>query len=308
MSTLRTVTVFAPASIGNVGPGFDVLGLAVEGLGDTITATITDGPTELVGISGRDATLVPNETEKNVACIAARALLQKLKETRGVRLTLEKGLPLSGGLGGSAASSVAGALAAASVFDCEVTIQTLLEAALEGEASVSGRHLDNIAPCLLGGLTLVRSQEPPDVISLTIKDDWWLALCTPKVRLETKAARALLPSLWERQKWVQQMANTAALVHAFAQGDEGLVRRALDDGFAEPARASLIPGFYEVKNAALSSGAFGCSISGAGPTVFALCPNQERASSVLQAMQAAFGVVESSGHVGRISKKGARVV
>jgi homoserine kinase len=306
--TTKRITVFAPASIGNVGPGFDVLGLAVDGLGDTITAEPTDGSIEIGEITGRDATLVPTDPEKNAACIAAKALLASIHEPRGVRLYIHKGLPLSGGLGGSAASSVAGALAAAAVFGHDVPRQTLTDAALAGEQAVAGRHLDNIAPCLWGGFTLVRSHEPPDIVSLSVRNDWWLALCTPKMRLETKAARAVLPAMWERHKWVQQMANTGALVHAFAQGDEDLARRSLQDDFAEPARAPLIPGFHHVKRAALEHGAFGCSISGAGPTIFAMCAHQEMAETVVQAMQKAFGAVGATAHVGRIDRQGARIL
>lgn len=308
MSPLQKATVFAPASIGNVGPGFDVLGLAVDGLGDTITAEPTDGAIEIAAITGRDAELVPTNPEKNAACIAAKALLTNIGEKRGVRLFIHKGLPLSGGMGGSAASSVAGALAAAAIFAPDVPRQTLTDAALAGEQAVAGRHLDNIAPCIWGGFTLVRSHDPADIVALSVHSDWWLALCTPRMRLETKTARAVLPGTWERAKWVQQMANTSAMVHAFAQGDEELLRRALHDDFAEPARAPLIAGFYDVKNAALASGALGCSISGAGPTVFAICARQEIAEVVAQAMSKSFGAVESTNHVGRIDRRGARIL
>jgi homoserine kinase len=298
-------TIFSPATIGNVGPGFDVLGLAIEGLGDTINAEPTDGPFEIIEVTGRDAELIPKDPEKNAASIAARALLQQVNDPRGLRIWLNKGLPISGGLGGSAASSVAGALAAAEVYGHKVSLRTLLDAALAGESAVSGRHLDNIAPCILGGFTLVLTQEPPEVIALPIHSDWWIAVCTPNVKIETRAARAVLPLQWERSGWVQQMANTAALVHAFAIGDEDLVRRSLDDVYAEPRRAPLIPNFFAVKQAALSNGAFGCSISGAGATVFALCPNPAEAERCLTAMQKAFDTVASVGHIGRIARKGA---
>lgn len=306
--TIERATVFAPATVGNVGPGFDILGLAVEGLGDTVTAEVTDGPCTLVEITGRDSALVPREEDKNAAVIAARAILSQVGEERGVRLWLHKGLPLSGGLGGSAASSVGGALAASLALGYRVPLSQLLKAALEGEAAVAGHHLDNIAPCILGGLTLVRSADPPDIVQLTIQRDWWVALCTPEVRIETRAAREILPTTWERSDWLQQMANTAALVHAFATGDSDLVRRSLHDGYAEPRRASLIPRFAEVKAAALKAGAMGCSISGAGPTIFALCRYQDVAQNCLAAMQDAFGDIPSTGHVGPIARKGARLL
>lgn len=308
MSTAKRVQVFAPASVGNVGPGFDVLGFAVEGLGDTITAEPTDGPIEIAEITGRDAALVPTNPEKNVATIAAKAFLQSIQESRGVRLSIHKGLPLSGGLGGSAASSVAGALAAAAVFGHDLSRLALTDAALAGEQAVAGRHVDNIAPCVWGGFTLVRANDPPDIVALEVRGDWWFALCTPHMHLETKTSRSVLPASLDRAQWVQQMANTSALVHAFAAGDRDLVRRSMHDHFAEPARAPLIPGFYDVKHAAFENGAVGCSISGAGPTIFAMCEDQRTAENALQAMIKAFGAMESTGHVGRIDRQGARVL
>jgi homoserine kinase len=299
--------IFAPATIGNVGPGFDVLGLAIDGLGDIITATPTEKEFFLDSVSGRDASLVPLDTTKNVVSIAAKAYLENKKDSRGLRLSIEKSLPISGGLGGSAASSVAGALAAAAVYGYALDHDEIFEAALVGEAAVSGRHLDNIAPCVLGGLTLVRSQDPFDVISIPVRADWWVAVCTPNIKVETKAARAVLPPASERREWIQQMANTAALVHAFSLGDAALLSRALQDVFAEPRRASLIPGFYDAKKAALDAGALACSISGAGPTLFAICESQARALSCLTEIRRVFGDA-SSGHVGEIAKQGARVL
>jgi homoserine kinase len=210
-------------------------------------------------------------------------------------------------MGGSAASAVAGALAAklASVGDAPVDESWILEAALAGEAAVAGRHLDNIAPCLLGGLTIVRSVDPPQVVRVPVKSDWWLALVTPNVRVETRAARALLPKTWEQSEWVQQMANTAALVWAFASGDASLARSSLEDRYAEPRRASLIPHFAEVKAAALAAGALGCSLSGSGPTVFALTETRKIAQACAQSMTAAFAEVAGTAHVGAISMKGA---
>lgn len=300
---------FAPATIGNVGPGFDVLGLAVEGLGDRVTVELVDaGADEVVEVTGRDAGLVPREAARNAAAIAARAMLDRLGASKSARIWIEKGLPLAGGLGGSAASSVAGALAAklAAAGDASVPELWILEAALAGEAAVAGRHLDNIAPCIYGGLTLVRSVEPPDIVKIPVPADWWLALVTPAVRVETKAARAILPKAWEQAEWVQQMANTASLAWAFASSDAALVRRSLDDRYAEPRRASLIPRFAEVKAAALAAGALGCSISGSGPTVFALAETKTLAQACAAGMQKAFGEIASTAHVGAISRSGAR--
>jgi homoserine kinase len=182
----------------------------------------------------------------------------------------------------------------------------VLSAALEGEAAVAGRHLDHIAPSALGGLALSRGIDPIDVVRLPVAADWWVALVTPRVRIQTREARALLPEQLERGEWIRQMANTVAVAHAFASGDGELLRRALDDRFAEPRRAQLIPRFYAVKEAALDSGAFGCSISGSGPTLFAIAEHEAGARVCSAAMQAAFGETQSMAHVGAIAREGVR--
>ncbi len=302
------VTVFAPACVGNVGPGFDVLGLALEGLGDTVTLELVDGPTEVVEVTGEDAAAVPREAERNAAAIAAAAVLHRTGDGRGARLRLRKGVPVAAGLGGSAASSVAGALAAFLALGRDPHPGEVMTAALEGETAVAGRHLDNIAGCVLGGLVLVRATEPPDAVRVPLARPVWVALCTPAARLETRAARAVLPAQWGREDWVQQMANTAGLLFGLSTGDFALVGRALDDRFAEPRRAPLVPRFAEMKSAALDAGALGASISGAGPTVFALAADRGTAECCAQAMGRARGPGEGATHVVAVAEKGARRV
>jgi len=305
-------TVFAPGSVGNVGPGFDVLGLAVGGLGDTVTVELSDESRVIV--RGRDAELIPTDPAKNAASIAANAMLRKCRtgfspsRPRGPRdglkpvlhciVTLDKGLPMSGGIGGSAASSVAGAYAAALACGVTPSHDDVILAALEGEEFVSGRHLDNIAPITLGGLVLSRSIEPLDVIKLPTPP-WSVVLARPNARVETKKARAILPKQWDL--WPQQMANTAALIHAFATADGALARRALEDLYAEPRRAALIPRFDDIKRAALDAGAFGCSISGSGPTIFALTDDPEKCA-------AAMNIGDCEVRIAEIDHQGARPV
>jgi homoserine kinase len=318
---LATATAFAPGSIGNVGPGFDVLGLAVDGIGDTVTVELLGGGGEsrVAAVTGRDAALVPRAVELNCAALAARALLRRRGLPDAVAVTLHKGLALAGGMGGSAASSVAGACAAhlaataaaggapaAGGVAAGELARELMAAALAGEEVVSGRHLDNIAPQVLGGLALSRSVDPIDAVRLPVAEGWWVALVTPAVRIETKAARALLPEALPRREWVQQMANTVALAHALATADGALLGRALDDRHAEPIRGPLIPRFAAVKAAALSAGASGCSISGSGPTVFALALGEEAARRAAAAMQAAFGELDTAVHVGTVARTGVR--
>jgi homoserine kinase len=300
-------TVFAPGSIGNVGPGFDVLGLAVDGLGDRVTVELSSGPEVPVRVRGIDAAMIPTDPAKNAAAIAANAMLRHYGRSRSAVVSIDKGLPVSGGMGGSAASSVAGAYAAALASGDPATNEEIMTAALEGEMFVSGRHLDNIAPITLGGLVLSRSIDPIDAIPLPVPPGWSVALITPNVRIETKQARAILPEQWDRVSWVQQMANTAALIAAFISGDGALARRALDDHYAEPRRAPRIPHFADVKRAALDAGAFGCSISGSGPTIFAIV-NGDTAERCLAAMRRAMRDVECQARVAAIARRGAHPV
>lgn len=295
-------TVYVPGSIGNVGPGFDVLGLAFESPGDQVTVRLTDGAAEVESVTGRDAALVPLDPAKNVAAIAATAWLRAAGIGQRPIVSIKKGLPLAGGMGGSAASSVGGALAAARAAGASPSPREIMAAALEGEASASGRHLDNIVPSLLGGLGLVLSVDPIEAFSIPVTADWDVVLVRPHVRIETKAARAILPEQWDRRSWIQQMANTAALAHAFATGDGELLRHSLHDLYAEPLRAPLIPGFVEAKQAALATGALGCSISGSGPTIFAITAGgaRECAAAMVAALSA-----ECDVHITRIASQGA---
>ncbi len=301
---MTRATVFAPGSVGNVGPGFDILGLAIDGAGDTVTVEL--GKSGPVIVRGRDAELVPTDAAKNAAAIAANAMLKKRRQAAALQITIDKGLPVSGGVGGSAAVSFAGGMAAALAIGANVSKEDIMTAALEGEMFVSGRHLDNIAPITLGGLVLSRSIDPIDAIPLKVPEKWSVALITPRVRIETKQARAILPQQWD-STWIQQMANTAALIAAFASGDGPLARRALDDLYAEPRRAPMIPHFGEVKRAALDAGAFGCSISGSGPTIFAMV-DPSTSKDCLDAMRRAMGEVESESRIAAIARTGAHAV
>jgi homoserine kinase len=297
-------TVFAPGSIGNVGPGFDVLGLAVDGIGDRVTVELADGPARVAEVTGRDADLVPRDPARNVASIAAAAWLRDAGIAKQTVVSIQKGLPLAGGLGGSAASSVGGALAACLAAGQRADQNAIIAAALEGESAVAGRHLDNIGACVTGGLALCRSVDPIDVIGIPIAAPWSVVLLSPRVRIETKQSRSILPRTLENALWIQQMANTSALVHAFATGDAELLRRSLDDRFAEPVRAPLIPNFFEVKKAALGAGALGCSISGGGPTIFAVVT--EGAHACAAAMKAAMLDIDSDVQIAPIASEGAR--
>lgn len=288
MSAPRMVRTYAPGSIGNVGPGLDVLGLAVAGAGDTLEAERTDDGVIIVEAAGHPE--LPTDPARHTSALAAAAVLRLAGASHvGLRLRLTKGLPLSGGQGGSAASGVVGAVAANELLGRPLDVAALITACLEAEATVAGRHADNIAPSLMGGFVLVRALDPvPDCIRLPLPDGLTIVLAHPAQRLATREARGVLPREIPLGVALAQAGNIAAMVAAAASGDLALLSRALDDRIAEPARAPLVPGFPSAKRAALTAGALGSSISGAGPTAFALCADAQIGARVGEAMQAAY--------------------
>ncbi len=309
-----SVRVFAPATVANFGPGFDVLGLAVDGLGDHVAASRIDGEPgcELVDITG-DGGRLPRSPELNTASVAAASVAKRL----GIRvaLTLEKGLPLASGMGSSAASSVAGAFAAAVLggFGAEDDKAILLGDTLAGEKVASGAaHADNVGPSLMGGAILIDSPhaDPPLFSRLPIPERLWLSLAMPKLELKTSEARAALPNSIALNSAVTAWARLSGLVAAFYRSDLRLLGRCLVDDIVEPVRGRLINGFEAVKAAALETGALACSISGAGPTLFAVSDSQSCADSVAKAMTNAWANVgvDAAAHVCRPDLRGARVV
>ncbi len=305
---LASVRAFAPGGIGNIGPGLDILGCALTGPGDAVTATRVDAPGIRVDEPGHPD--LPRDPERHAAAIAGSEVLRRARATSvGVSLVVEKGLPLAGGQGGSSASAVAGAVAVNALLGGVLDERELLLAALAAEERVAGRHLDNLAPALLGGILLVRSTDPPDLIRIPVPPALRVVLVHPSQQLRTAEARAVLPRTIDRGTAFMQAADVAAMIAAFHSGDFDLLRRALNDRIAEPARSPLLPGFVEAKQAALDSGAYGCSISGAGPTAFAFANSDALADRVAAAMQAAYAArgLSSSARVARIDERGARV-
>ncbi|MEO8478088.1 MAG: homoserine kinase [Gemmatimonadota bacterium] len=305
--TRTGVVAFAPGSIGNVGPGLDVLGLAVAGAGDAVHADFRSGPDIVVLDAGHPD--LPTDPASNTAAIAAAAVRRQLDDQRGLALSVTKGLPLSGGQGGSAASAIAGAVATDALLGGGLSTEQLLACALEAEATVAGRHLDNLAPSLLGGLILIRAIDPIDVVRLTLPPELQVVLVHPAQRMRTRDARAVLPASVPRGVALQQAANIAAMVAGACLGDLALFGRAIDDQIAEPARAPLLPGFLAARDAALGAGALGCSISGAGPTAFALAADPGTAAAVARAMTAAYrsAGLEATATITQVDYEGARL-
>ena len=280
--------MFVPGSIGNVGPGLDILGLAVRGAGDTLLAERLPG--RRIEIREAGDPRLPRDPSRHSSAIAAKAALAMAgrRGRIGIALSLSKGLPLSGGQGGSAASAVAGAFAANALMGHPLDTDALLLAALEAETQVAGRHLDNIAPSLLGGLVLIRSLEPLDVVPLPCPSGIHLVLVKPAYQLDTRRGRRALPNIVARELALHQAAQVAAMVAGACRNDLALFGRAIDDRIAEPARAPLLPGFAAAKKAALAAGALGCSISGSGPTLFAVAATPAIAARAGQAVVRAY--------------------
>lgn len=305
---MSTVTVFAPGSIGNLGVGLDVLGLAVGGAGDWVTAEVLPGS----GIELRDAghADLPTDPLRHGSALAAGAVLRRAQAPSGLALWVRKGLPLSGGQGGSAASAVAGAVAANEALGRPLGVRALLEATLEAETSLAGRHADNVAPSLLGGAVLIRSVDALDVVSLPVPQGLTVVLAYPAQRLRTADGRAALPDVAPREILIHQTAQVGAVVAALCSGDLALLGRALDDRYAEAARAPLLPGFADARRAALEAGALGAGLSGSGPTAFALLRDRDSAEQVGKAMQDAYAKagLGSAIRVAGVDRHGARVV
>lgn len=304
-----TVRAFAPGTVANLGPGLDVLGLALKGAGDTVTARQDSGSGITIRDSGHPE--IPCDAARNTAGIAAAEVLRRAGAAgTGIVLEVTKGLPLSGGQGGSAASAAAAAVAVNALIGSPLSKPDLLEPCLAAEEAVAGRHADNVAAALFGGVILVRSLDPPDIVRLSFPEDLLIVLLQPEQRLRTEDARAALPASVERSVAVAQAAQVGALVAALARQDFALLSRAVDDRIAEPARAGLLPGFPEAKAAALAAGALGCSISGAGPAVFAFAAGEDSASRIGEAMIAAYEArgIAARVRAARIDSLGARVL
>lgn len=303
------IKAFAPATVGNIGVGFDIMGLALERPGDEVIARKSDTPgVRIVKITGHSGKL-PYDAEKNTAGVAAMRLLQHLGEpNRAIELEIHKKMPIGSGLGSSAASAVAATLAVSELLRTGLSKRELLPFAVAGEEVATGSPTtDNAAPSMLGGIVLIRDGATLDVHRLHVPRGLYVAVVHPQVEIMTKSARAMLRSEVPMDKFVRQSANVGAFIIGLFNGDIGLIGRSLKDEIVEPQRAALIPGFYDVKDAALSEGALGCSISGAGPSVFALCANSLVAENAALAMQKAFArnKVESDIFLSAVNQEGA---
>lgn len=308
---MKEIEVFAPATVANVAAGFDVLGFALTCPGDRMTVRRND--TGKFHLFNETTSKLPLEPNENVATVALRSMLHELGQDEGYDIIFNTKINPGSGIGSSAASSVAPVFAVNELLGQPLTKRELIPYAMVGEGLASGgaMHADNIAPCMLGGFTLAQSYDPNlEIHQVPSPKDLCCALVFPDIEIKTSEARKLLPKELPIKTAITQWANLAGLILGLTTSDYSIISKSLRDVVAEPARSVLIPRFYDVKNAAINNGALGCSISGSGPSIFALCRDQETATKVAVAMHAVF---EEMGmacekYVSAVNHEGVRVL
>ncbi|MCC5097213.1 homoserine kinase [Xanthomonas campestris] len=305
---LREARAFAPASVANVAVGFDLLGYPLDGVGDTVTVRRIDAPVVRIAAIRGTTVALPLEAERNTAGAALMSLRAALALPFGFELEIDKGIALSSGMGGSAASCVAALVAANALLDTPVSTDQLYQHALDGEAVASGsRHGDNLGPLFLGGLVLCTLER---LVPIAVPEAWHSLVVHPEAVLETRRAREALAGDYRLSEFVAQSTNLALVLAGCHAGDADLVRAGLRDVLIEPRRAPLIAGFAQAKQAALAHAALGASISGAGPSVFAWFETRAAAVAAAPAVQAAFAGVglDSQAWVTPINSPAARLL
>lgn len=305
----KPVRVFAPASVANIAVGYDILGFALDAPGDEIVVRFSPQPglriSRITGAGDR----LPYEVEKNTAGFSAMRLLEYLGETtRGIEMEIHKKMPFGSGLGSSAASAVGGVMAINELLGCPLTKREILPFAVLGEELADGAyHADNVAPSLLGGIVLIRSNRELDIIQLPVPAQLFATVIYPEVEVLTRDARNILRREVPLEEVITQTGNLAAFISSLYTQDMELLGRSLSDIIIEPQRSTLIPHFNAVKEAALNEGALGCSISGAGPSIFALSTAADIAQHIGTAMQGIFAqaAIPSQLFIGPINQEGA---
>ena len=308
----KEIRAYAPATVANVGCGFDIFGFAINEPGDEVYLKITDTPGVVIKEISGDNGMLPKEAIKNTAGKSLLSMLDSINADFGIEMSLHKKMPIGSGLGSSAASSVVSVFAMNEMLNKPLSREELLPFVIEGEKIASGEnvHLDNISACLYGGFILVRSQNPIDIISIPTPPSLYCTVIHPQIEIKTAETRKMLKTHTPLEKAIHQWANVAGVVTALFKEDYNLLKRSLKDEIIEPDRAVLIPHFYEMRDAALDNGSVGFSISGSGPSVFAFSAGQEDAQKVAEAIG---GVLKDKGiaydaFVSPVNKQGPRVL
>ena len=307
----KYITAFAPASIGNIAVGFDMLGLAITGVGDRVSARrVTEEGViikEIYDLNNQPHNNLSKDPSQNTASIAASALWRAKSQVGGIELIIHKGIPLQSGMGSSAASAVAGALAANGLLEKPLTLPELLPAALEGEEFASGGiHADNVAPSLIGGMVFCPSTSLPDMVSIDTPKNISSVLIHPDLVVNTAESRGSLLKSYLMSQWLEQQSYLAGFLIGLQKNDLALIRENLRDVIIEPQRSNSVAYFDDVKNAAITAGALGCSLSGSGPSIFALCEDRF-AETIKIAMMEIFtkNKINSQGWVSSLNANGA---
>ena len=308
---MDSIKLFAPATSANISCGFDVLGLCLDNVGDEmiISKTPNKGEVTISKIIGQD---LPLDVKKNVAGVAVLAMLEKYGEVDcGFDIIIDKKIKPGSGLGSSAASSAGAVYGVNKLLGEPFTDAELIPFAMEGERLVSGvAHADNVAPALLGGFTLVRSYSPLDVIKIHTPEELFITVIHPQIEIKTADSRAVLKDTVSLKDTITQMGNLGGLISGLYTEDYDLISRSLEDVIVEPLRSVLIPNFYNVKKNALDAGALGSSISGSGPSIFALSKGKETADKVAKAMAKAYeGLgIDFDVHVSKLNQEGNKII
>ncbi len=308
----KSISVAAPATVANVACGFDALGFAVNSPSDVVTMRMLDEPgIRILPVRGPYGEGLSTDPAKNTAGVAVASFLKRIKSIQGFEIILYKNLPLGSGLGSSAASSAAAVFAANELMGRPLAVEALIPCAMEAEKIACGAaHADNVAPALLGGFVLIRSYEPLDIVHIPCPENLFCTLLHPHVELRTEDSRKILRSEIKLIDAITQWSNLAGLIAGLITANYPLIGRSLQDVIIEPIRSVLIPGFDVIKQAALKNGVLGCSISGSGPSIFALSTDEATANKAGQAMQQALSEIDltSDLFVSRINMHGAQVI
>ncbi|MBL6449807.1 homoserine kinase [Fulvivirga sp. 29W222] len=306
----KKIKVFAPATVANVGPGFDIFGLALEGIGDELEVSLRDdSQIKILPIEGYED--LPTDPSLNVAGVAIQSMLDELDSQQGFEIVIKKRVMPGSGLGSSASSSAAAVYAANELLGRPFSKKELVPFAMEGEKATSGKaHADNVTPSLLGGFTLVRSYTPLDVVSIPFPAELYVAVVHPQIEVKTSDSKRILKREVALDMAISQWGNVAGLVTGLACGDFDLIGRSLEDRIVEPIRSVLIPGYEDAKQHALASGALGCSISGSGPSIFALTEGKAMAEKVAQAFDKYYTDlgIEHKVYISGINAEGAKTI
>lgn len=305
----KTIRVFAPASTANLGCGFDVMGMALDGVGDVLR--VSAAPGDSLAIYNESGVELPARIEENVITPAVQAFMQAVDRRAAIEIWVEKKILPGSGIGSSAASSAAAVFALNELFDRPFAVKDLVEFAMQGEKLISGTaHADNSAPSVMGGIVLIRGYEPLDVVSLPVPPSFCFSVVHPHIMVSTRAARAVLRPEIPMREAVTQWGNVGGLVAGIYSGDMALVGRSMRDVVVEPYRKGFIPDFDRLKADCMAAGALAVNISGSGPSVFALSDSLGTAARVGEAMKAHFDArsIANDLYVSRVPSVGARVV